>query len=80
MKARKARGNLLLLLTAMIWGSSFVAQSAGADVISPAFFNGSRMLLGSLVLAPLAIYRMRALCAGHRPGGRCLPAACAAVR
>ena len=59
MKARKARGNLLLLLTAMIWGSSFVAQSAGADVISPAFFNGSRMLLGSLVLAPLAIYRMR---------------------
>ncbi len=59
MKARKARGNLLLLLTAMIWGSSFVAQSAGADVISPAFFNGSRMLLGSLVLAPLAIYRIR---------------------
>ena len=59
MKVRKARGNLLLLLTAMIWGSSFVAQSAGADVISPAFFNGSRMLLGSLVLAPLAVYRMR---------------------
>ena len=59
MKARKARGNLLLLLTAMIWGSSFVAQSAGAGVISPAFFNGSRMLLGSLVLAPLAIYRIR---------------------
>jgi len=58
-KVRKARGNLLLLLTAMIWGSSFVAQSAGADVISPAFFNGSRMLLGSLVLAPLAVYRMR---------------------
>lgn len=54
MKARKARGNFLLLLTAMIWGSSFVAQSAGADLISPAFFNGTRMLL-----SPLAVYRMR---------------------
>ena len=50
MKARKARGNFLLLLTAMIWGSSFVAQSAGADLISPAFFNGTRMLLGSLLV------------------------------
>ena len=59
MKARKARGNFLLLLTAMIWGSSFVAQSAGADLIIPAFFNGTRMLLGSLLLSPLAVYRMR---------------------
>ena len=59
MKARKARGNFLFLLTAMIWGSSFVAQSAGADLISPAFFNGTRMLLGSLLLSPLAVYRMR---------------------
>ena len=59
MKARKARGNFLLLLTAMIWGSSFVAQSAGADLMSPAFFNGTRMLLGSLLLSPLAVYRMR---------------------
>ena len=59
MKARKARGNFLLLLTAMIWWSSFVAQSAGADLISPAFFNGTRMLLGSLLLSPLAVYRMR---------------------
>ena len=59
MKARKARGNFLLLLTAMIWGSSFVAQSAGADLISPAFFTGTRMLLGSLLLSPLAVYRMR---------------------
>ncbi len=36
-----------------------VAQSAGADLISPAFFNGTRMLLGSLLLSPLAVYRMR---------------------
>lgn len=78
MKVRKARGNLLLLLTAMIWGSSFVAQSAGADVISPAFFNGSRMLLGSLVLAPLAVYRMRRYVPASS-GVRCLPAACAAA-
>ena len=36
-----------------------MAQSAGADLISPAFFNGTRMLLGSLLLSPLAVYRMR---------------------
>ena len=59
MKARKARGNFLLLLTAMIWGSSCVAQSAGAHLIIPAFFNCTRMLLGSLLLSPLAVYRMR---------------------
>ena len=34
----KAKGNLLLLLTALIWGSAFVAQSVGMDYIGPFTF------------------------------------------
>ena len=79
MKARKARGNFLLLLTAMIWGSSFVAQSAGADLISPAFFNGTRMLLGSLLLSPLAVYRMRRYVAASSRRTLLLGGACCGV-
>lgn len=79
MKARKARGNFLLLLTAMIWGSSFVAQSAGADLISPAFFNGTRMLLGSLLLSPLAVYRMRRYVPASSRAPLRLAAACCGV-
>ncbi len=49
----KIRGNLLLLLTALIWGISFVSQSVGMDYIGPNTFNGIRSLLGGLVLLPV---------------------------
>lgn len=49
----KTRANLLLLLTAMIWGCAFVAQDVAADVLKPMSFNGSRMLLAALTLLPL---------------------------
>jgi drug/metabolite transporter (DMT)-like permease len=49
----------LLLLTAAIWGAAFVAQRAGADVLPPFAFNGLRFLLGSLVLAPVALLLRR---------------------
>jgi drug/metabolite transporter (DMT)-like permease len=49
------RGDGLLLLTAMIWGSAFVAQKAGMDHIGPFVFNGVRFGLGALVLTPLAL-------------------------
>ena len=47
------KGTLILLITAMIWGASFVSQSAGADILGPNSFNGIRMLLGSVVLMPI---------------------------
>lgn len=40
--SKKTKGNLLLLLTAFIWGSAFVAQSAGADLVGPLTFNAAR--------------------------------------
>lgn len=51
--SKKLRGNLMLLLTAFIWGSSFVAQRAGMDYIEPFTFNGIRSIIGGLVLIPV---------------------------
>ena len=43
----------LLLLTAIIWGTAFVAQRVGMEYVGPFTFNGIRFALGSLVLLPL---------------------------
>lgn len=51
----KLRGNLMLFLTALIWGVSFVAQKAGMEYIGPFTFNGIRFLVGSLVLIPVIL-------------------------
>ncbi len=50
---KKTCGNLMLLLTALIWGTAFVAQSAGMDYVGPFTYNGIRTLIGGLVLLPL---------------------------
>lgn len=46
------RQSLLLLLTAVIWGVSFVAQSVSTDYIGAFTFNAVRNLLGAVVLIP----------------------------
>lgn len=50
---KKLKGNLILLLTAIIWGSGFVCQSIGMDHIGANTFNGIRTLLGAFVLVPI---------------------------
>lgn len=50
---KKLKGNLMLLLTALIWGSSFVAQRAGMEYIGPFTFNGIRSIIGGVVLIPV---------------------------
>lgn len=57
--SKKLRGNFMLLLTAMIWGSSFVAQRAGMEYIGPFTFNCLRSLLGGLVLIPVILLLSR---------------------
>jgi drug/metabolite transporter (DMT)-like permease len=49
------KSNLLLLLTAIIWGFAFVAQRAGMEYIGPFTFNTARFTLGSLSLIPLLL-------------------------
>ena len=43
----------MLVLTALIWGAAFVAQSVGNEYVGPFTFNSVRSLLGGAVLQPL---------------------------
>lgn len=54
---KQLRGSLLLLLTAMIWGAAFVAQSVGMDHVGPYTFLFTRSVLGALVLLPVIYFR-----------------------
>lgn len=51
--------NLLLLLTAAIWGFGFVAQVLGMNYLGPFAFIGARFLLGALSLLPVIWYLQR---------------------
>ena len=53
MKNSELKGNLLLMLTALIWGCAFVAQSVSMDYIGPFTFQSVRSLLGAAVLVPV---------------------------
>ena len=55
MKNNKFFGPAILLLTAVIWGSAFVAQRSGMDSIEPLTFTAARMILAAVVLAIPAI-------------------------
>ena len=57
--SKQTRGSLLLLLTAMIWGSAFVAQKNGMGYVEPYTFNGVRMMLAALALIPIVRLRDR---------------------
>jgi drug/metabolite transporter (DMT)-like permease len=57
MNKRALRADILLLLTAGIWGFGFVAQSSGMDYVGPFTYNGIRFILGSLSLLPLIFFR-----------------------
>jgi len=75
--AREAlRADILLLLTAAIWGFGFVAQRSGMEYIGPFAFNGIRFILGSLSLLPFIFVRRIRSCSARvslrMPHGRLL--------
>ena len=53
------KGVVMLMLTALIWGSSFVAQSVGMESVEAFTFNGIRTLMGAVVLLPFILIRDR---------------------
>ncbi|MBF0304469.1 MAG: DMT family transporter [Alphaproteobacteria bacterium] len=53
----RARANLLLLIAAMIWGTTFVVQKTAP--LGPLTFTGIRFLLGALAILPLALIEAR---------------------
>ncbi|MCF0114306.1 MAG: DMT family transporter [Erysipelotrichaceae bacterium] len=52
---KNLKGNLILLLTALIWGVAFTAQSSGMNYVGPYTFNAIRNFLATLCLLPLVI-------------------------
>ncbi|MCI9002590.1 MAG: DMT family transporter [Oscillibacter sp.] len=53
MKINRVRQNVLPLVTAMIWGTAFVAQSVGADYMGPFTFNTARAVIAFVFLLGL---------------------------
>jgi len=57
---KRARAHALLLLTAMIWGSAFVAQDVAMDSMQPFTFNGIRALVAGVALFLFVMVKKRA--------------------
>ncbi len=54
--SKKLKADILLFITALIWGLAFVAQRVGMDYIGPYLFNGLRFGLGALALLPVLYF------------------------
>ena len=52
---KKIRNCFFLLTAAIIWGMAFVSQQAGMDYMGPLTYNGSRNIIGSIVLIPVIL-------------------------
>lgn len=61
------KGVIMLMLTAFIWGSSFVAQSVGMESIEAFTFSCIRTLMGALVLLPVVLVRSKLAVRGMNP-------------
>ncbi len=59
MRSRHLKSNILLLLTALIWGFSFVTQTVGLRLLGPFTLNTLRFLLGAISLLPILYYFRR---------------------
>lgn len=59
MQHKTLRGNLLLIVAAIIWGSAFVAQSEGMAYVGPFSFGAVRYIIGGVVLIPFACFFSR---------------------
>jgi len=51
----KLKGNFMLLLTAIIWGTSFIATKSGVESMGPFAFNSIRSFIGGLTLLPIIL-------------------------
>lgn len=57
MKVNRVRQNVLPLITAMIWGTAFVAQSVAAEYMGPFSFNTARAVIAFFFLLGLCAAR-----------------------
>ena len=54
----RIQANLLLVLAAMIWGSSFVVQQTGTGDLGTITFTGARFLFGAMIILPFGIRQL----------------------
>ena len=64
----RMKNDILLVLTALIWGCAFVAQSVGMDYVGPFTFNMARFLIGAIVLLPVIWFMDRQRKTGTEKG------------
>jgi len=57
--SKKMQSNIMLLITALIWGTAFVAQKSGMEYIEPLTFNGLRTIVGGIILIPVIVFMNR---------------------
>ncbi len=53
MKNKKLYGNIVLLITAILWGSTFIAQEVAMDSIGSFTFQAARNFVGCIFLTPV---------------------------
>ena len=56
---KKWYGNACLLITAIIWGFAFVAQTVGMDYVGPFTFVSARFFIGAATLLPLILWNRK---------------------
>ncbi len=55
----RIQADFILLFTALVWGSGFIAQRVAAPFTSIFFYNGGRFLIGALLILPLIRFRLK---------------------
>ena len=55
-KSKRLRANVLLFIAAFIWGTAFVGQRLGVNVLHGCTFNGIRSAIGCIALLPVIFF------------------------
>jgi len=74
MNKRALRADILLIVTAAVWGFGFIAQRSGMESTGPFAFNGIRFILGGISLLPFIFFRrFNSVCVKTAPRYLILP-------
>jgi len=57
----RLQANLVLLVTAFVWGTTFAVQQLAMTHVGPMIYTGARFLLGALMVLPIALVQSRRL-------------------
>ncbi|OQY13039.1 MAG: hypothetical protein B6I31_01840 [Desulfobacteraceae bacterium 4572_19] len=68
MKIKTIKSDILLIITATIWGATFVAQRIGMEYIGPFTYNAIRFALGTLTGLYVIFVPIMGIFIGQKPG------------